>query len=182
MLVTFKMNYLGKWVWLHCTIAVSNVTRTVSNKNLNSTVFSLCLCLNGRRFLPANPCFLQNSDISSSVGISGSLQYNYKHYVQYVYVQSYPRRIFLQRRLYGIYNVIFNLFMIIFQCKLLFFFVKSLKKPFKVYIQDSRFNINLGSSYLKSFKSSLQSHPLRVSLKLKFQASKLNSGTSSSNK
>ena len=155
---------------------MSDVTCTISNKNLNSTAFSLCLCLNGRRFLPANPCFLQNSDISSSVGISGSLQYSNKHYVQFVYVQGYPQRIRLQRRLYGIYNVCFKLFIIIFHCTLLSFFVKSLNKPFKVFMQDSRFNINLGSLYLKSFKSSLQSYPLRVSLQFKFHASKFNSG------
>ena len=57
----------------------------------------------------------------------------------------------LQRRLYGIYNVCFFIFMIPCNYKLLSFFIKSLNKLFKDNIQGITPNLNLGSLYLQSF-------------------------------
>ena len=58
--------------------------------------------------------------------------------------------------------------------KLFILCFKSLIKPFIDYIQDRRLNLNLGSSYLRSFKSSIQSHPLWVTLYGRKKADKQN--------
>ena len=49
-------------------------------------------------------------------------------------------------------------------CKLISFFSKSYNKLSKDFIQSLRLNLTLGLSYLQSFRSSLQSHPLWVTL------------------
>ena len=50
------------------------------------------------------------------------------------------------------------------QYKFLSSIVKSLIKPFKDHIQGRTLILNLESSYLKSFRSSLQSNPLLVTM------------------
>ena len=75
-------------------------------------------------------------------------------------IQGYPQSMRLQTTVY------FLIFIVSFNYKLLSFFSKSLNKPLKDYIQDRRLNLNLGLSYLKSFKSSLQSLPLWVTLQV----------------
>ena len=52
----------------------------------------------------------------------------------------------------------------IFGCKVVSFFVKSLNKPLNPYILGKLINLNLESSYFKMCLSSLQSHPMRVTL------------------
>ena len=55
-------------------------------------------------------------------------------------------------------------FTIACNCKLVAFFAKSSNTPLNKYIQGRRLNLTLESSYLMSFRSSLQSHPLWDSL------------------
>ena len=74
--------------------------------------------------------------------------------------QSYLQMMRLQRRLYGIYTVYFPIFIISCNCKLISFFAKFLKKPSK----GKQLILTLKSSCFNSYKSSLQSHPLRVTL------------------
>ena len=76
--------------------------------------------------------------------------------LQITYIQRYPQRMRLQKRLYGIFTVCFLIYMIPCNCKLVSFFAKSLNKPLK----DRRLNLTLGSLCFKSSRTSLQSHPL----------------------
>ena len=84
-------------------------------------------------------------------------------------LQDYFLRMRLQRRLYGIYIVCFLIFMIPCNYKLLSFFVNSLNKSFK----GRRLNFNLEKSYLTSFKPSLKSHSLWVTLYIVIISTKL---------
>ena len=84
-------------------------------------------------------------------------------------LQDYHLRMRLQRRLYGIYIVCFLIFMIPCNYKLLSFFVNSLNKSFK----GRRLNFNLEKSYLTSFKPSLKSHSLWVTLYIVIISTKL---------
>ena len=70
----------------------------------------------------------------------------------------------IQRRLYGFNTVSLIIFMVPYGCKLVSFFEKSLNKPLKYHIPDRKLTTAFNSSYLKNFKSFLQSHPLRVTL------------------
>ena len=65
-----------------------------------------------------------------------------------------------------IYDPLQLLFMIPCNYKLLSFFTESINKPYKDHIHGRRLYFNLWTSYLKSFKSSLQPHHLRVNLVL----------------
>ena len=78
-------------------------------------------------------------------------------------LQGNPQRMRLHRRLYGIYTVCFLIFT---HCntKLLSFFAKIFNKPLTDFIDSIRLNLTLGWAYLKSFKLSLQFHPLWVTL------------------
>ena len=49
-------------------------------------------------------------------------------------------------------------------CKLVSFFDNSLNKLSKTYIEDKTLNQNPGLVMFKSFRSSLHSHPLRVTM------------------
>ena len=79
------------------------------------------------------------------------------------YPQGYSQMMRLQRRLYRIYLVYFLLFIIPSFCKFCFFFCQHCKLS-KNYIERKTRNLTLGLSYLKSFRSSLQSDTLRVKL------------------
>ena len=63
-------------------------------------------------------------------------------------------------------NVYYLYFVFIIPCNkvAVLFFAKSFNKPLKYYILGSSLNLNLESSYFKSFRSSLQSHPMWVTL------------------
>ena len=90
---------------------------------------------------------------------------NYTSYqLNLLIIQGYPQRIRLQRRLYGIYTVCFLIFMIPCNCKLVFFFAKSSFKSLDYYIQGRILNLSLESTNIKSVCSSLQSHPLWITL------------------
>ena len=78
-----------------------------------------------------------------------------KHQIEIIH--GYPKRMSLQRRLYGIYIVCFRIFMIPCTYKFLSFVAKSFYKPVKDHIYGRRLNLNLEFSYFKSAKSSLQS-------------------------
>ena len=79
-------------------------------------------------------------------------------------IQEFPQGIRRQRRLCGIYTVYLIIHMIPCNHKLVFSFAKSLNKPFQDHIQGWRHILNLESSYFRGFKSSLQFHPLWVTL------------------
>ena len=51
-------------------------------------------------------------------------------------------------------------------CKLVSFFYKPFNKPLEDYIKGRRLNLIVESIYLKSFTSSLQSHPLQLTLQV----------------
>ena len=68
-----------------------------------------------------------------------------------------------QTTLVNLYYLYF-IFMSPCNFKLFFFFAKSFNKPLKYYILGRRHNLNLESSYFKMCLSSLQSHPMRVTL------------------
>ena len=72
-------------------------------------------------------------------------------------IQGYPQRMRLHRRLYRMYTVCFLIFMIPCNCKLVYLLFKLLNMYVKDSIQGIRLNLTLESSYLKSFRSSLQS-------------------------
>ena len=61
-------------------------------------------------------------------------------------------------------EIIVSVFMIPCNFELVIFFAKSYKYPLEDNIQGRSFNFTLRSSYLKSFRSSLQFHPLWVTL------------------
>ena len=81
----------------------------------------------------------------------------------YIYILKLSYRMILQRRLYGIKTVCFLVFIILCN-RQLFFFPLTLNKPLKDCIQGKLLNLTLKSSDIKSFRSSLQSHPLRIIL------------------
>ena len=65
---------------------------------------------------------------------------------------------------YRICTVWFLIFMALCNCKIISFFVKWLNQPLNDFIQGRRLELTLESTYLKCFRSSLQSHPLWVIL------------------
>ena len=72
-----------------------------------------------------------------------------------------------QRRLYRICTACFLVLPCIwFTATVNCFYAKSLNKPFKYFIQCKILKLDLESSYFESFLSSLQSHPLWVTLYL----------------
>ena len=75
-----------------------------------------------------------------------------------LFIQGYPQRMRLQRRLYGIYTVCPLIFIILCNCKLVCFFAKSVYKTLQDYIQGRKVNLTMGLSYY--LRSSLQSHSL----------------------
>ena len=79
--------------------------------------------------------------------------------VKLFYIQGYPERMRLQKRLYIIYTVYYLIFSILCSFKLVSFFVMSINRPIKDNIQDKRLNLFLQSSYFMSFRSTLKSHP-----------------------
>ena len=93
-----------------------------------------------------------------------SYQLNLLYRVTLKGLQGNPQRMRLQRRLYGIYTVCFLIFMIPCNCKLVFFFAKSSFKSLDYYIQGRILNLSLESTNIKSVCSSLQSHPLWITL------------------
>ena len=78
--------------------------------------------------------------------------------------QGYPQRMRLQRRLYGIYTVCFLIHIYSIQLKPCIFILLNLQKGY-IIIYGWRFNSTMIPSYYKSFMSSLQSHPMWVTLK-----------------
>ena len=78
-------------------------------------------------------------------------------------VQGYPQRIRLQTS-ERLYSVCILKFITPCNFKLSCFFAKTSNKPSKDYLQSRRLISTMGLSYLNSFRSSLQSHPLWVSL------------------
>ena len=72
-----------------------------------------------------------------------------------------PQRMRLQRRVNRIYTVCFRTFLTACNCELVYFFVKSINRQEKDYIL-TQLDLTLKSSYYKSFRSSLRSHPLWV--------------------
>ena len=78
-------------------------------------------------------------------------------------VHGFPQRMRLPRRLYEIYSFCYLTFMIHYHS----FFGSSLNKTFKYCVQGRIWNLTWRSSYLKSCRSSLQSHPLWVTLYMK---------------
>ena len=56
-----------------------------------------------------------------------------------LYIQGYPQRIRLQRRLYGIYTVSFDIFTILCNCKRVSLFAKSVKESIKWSITITEF-------------------------------------------
>ena len=77
----------------------------------------------------------------------------------YVFIQSFSPRLKLQRR-----TVCFLVFTNPCKNKLVSFFILSLNKQLKDHNLNRRLNLTLGSSNFKSFRSSLQSHPVWVTL------------------
>ena len=76
-------------------------------------------------------------------------------------VQGYQKKVSLQRQLCKMSVLLYLWFPATIE---LFLFVWSLNKPWKYYIQGRRLNLTWKSSNFMSFKSSLQSHPLWVTL------------------
>ena len=79
-------------------------------------------------------------------------------------VQGYPQWMTLQRRLYGIITVCLLIFTISFNCKLVSFFAKSLNQPLKDNLLGKRLDLIEKLSYCMSFRLSLPSRPLWVTL------------------
>ena len=79
-------------------------------------------------------------------------------------IQGYPQRMRLESQLYRINASV----LIPYNCKLLSSCIQVIiNNIFKDNTEGKTLNLNLGSSYLKSFKSSLQSHALWVTLFIK---------------
>ena len=77
-------------------------------------------------------------------------------------LQGYPQRMRLRKQLYGSYTDCFLIFNNPCNCKLVSFFLQTFKKQLKDYIQSR--NLTFGMSWIKSNRSSLQSHILWVNL------------------
>ena len=82
-------------------------------------------------------------------------------------VQGYPQRIILQRRLYGINTACFLIFRISCNYKCICFYAQSLERPY-MHIHGRILYLTLEMLYLKSCRSSLQSHPLWVTMYMKY--------------